>query len=290
VRRPGGQETAAILLTAIGLRTGDLAPLAAASRPDTERLPAWARLAAATRHEGTGGTTIARAAADVAADAAAAGEQTGPAAVAGLRKLASTAVGTLDDLLRCVRHDVLDWTWSGGPGIAVQSETATRASGVVCDAVAGAYAGHLLSTEDRTVLGEPWRRVWAARTPPVTDLGPGAPEVRALLTRLRDIDGAGRGVVRRAAEAHRGKDTGARGWALAVHNASWAAHLSGRTRAAAAAQMQAVAAVQRGGFSAQDCAAGVWNLVSGAVHAMIVADLLADVDHLALTEPLETLG
>jgi hypothetical protein len=75
-----------------------------------------------------------------------------------------------------------------------------------------------------------------------------------------------------------------------VHNASWAAHLSGRTRAAAAAQMQAVIAVQRGGFSAQECAAGAWNLVSGAVHAMIVADLLADVDHLALTEPLEALA
>jgi hypothetical protein len=286
VRRPGGAETAAVLATALALGPADVEPLAAAPRQDVDRLGAdrlraWTRVSVATRDEGTVRTV---------ADAGnATSDALGPGGVAAdlHRRLVTAGIGTLEDLLRCVRHDILDWTWTGGPGVAVQPPAATVASGVVCDAVAAAYAGHLLSTIDRTVLTEPWRQVWATRTPPVGDVGPGAGEVRALLERVRTAEGARRRDLLAAADAYR---AGTRPWSLAVHNASWAAHLSGRTRAAATAQMQAVLAVQRARFTAAECAAGVWNLVSGAVHAMVVADLLGDVDHLALTEPLEVLG
>jgi len=275
VRRAGGAETATILGTALALGPADLPVLAASVRSDADRLAAWARVGAATRAE--------ERVSDIADSTS---RQSPAAAVAGLRRLTTAGIGTLDDLLRCVRHDVLDWSWSAGSGVAVQSEVATAASTVICDAVAGAYAGPLLGTAERTVLCEPWRRIWGTRTPPLVDLGPGAPEVRALLQTVSGLDGTGRRALLGAADAYR---AGTRPWALAVHNASWAAHLSGRTRSAAAAQMLAVGAVQRAGFSAHECAAGVWNLVSGAVHAMIVSDLLGDVDHLALTEPLDAL-
>jgi hypothetical protein len=61
-----------------------------------------------------------------------------------------------------------------------------------------------------------------------------------------------------------------------VHDASWAVHLSGRVRAAAAAQLLAVEAVRDAGLSLADSAGGVWNLLSGAVQASVVEDLLAD--------------
>src|SRR5689334_9975481 len=102
VRRPGGGETAMVIATALALGPHDLPALADVARPDVERLPAWARVAAATRTETNGRASIPERTS--ASDSALPG-QPAPATVAGLRKLATTAIGTLDDLLRCVRHD-----------------------------------------------------------------------------------------------------------------------------------------------------------------------------------------
>ena len=49
--------------------------------------------------------------------------------------------------------------------------------------------------------------------------------------------------------------------------------LSGRTRAAAAAQMLLVGAVH-GGVSTRECARGAWNVLAGVVQATVVQDLL----------------
>ena len=50
--------------------------------------------------------------------------------------------------------------------------------------------------------------------------------------------------------------------------------LSGRTRLAATVQLHAVRAVRAAGLSRPDAATGVWNLLSGALHALVVDDLL----------------
>jgi hypothetical protein len=69
---------------------------------------------------------------------------------------------------------------------------------------------------------------------------------------------------------------GHRPWATAMHEASWAAHVSGRTRALATAQLHAVQAFFDGGFTVSDGASGVWNAVAGCVQGAAMADLLDD--------------
>jgi hypothetical protein len=59
-----------------------------------------------------------------------------------------------------------------------------------------------------------------------------------------------------------------------MHSASWAVYLSGRVRAAAAAQLQLVVAVHDAGVPVAEVAAGCWNALSGAVQALLVRDLL----------------
>jgi hypothetical protein len=63
-------------------------------------------------------------------------------------------------------------------------------------------------------------------------------------------------------------------WSAAVHSASWAAYLSDRIRTAAAGQLLLVQALDHDVITVGDRAAGVWNLLSGAVQAVIVRDLL----------------
>jgi hypothetical protein len=75
-----------------------------------------------------------------------------------------------------------------------------------------------------------------------------------------------------------------------MHEASWAAHVSGRTRALAAAQLQAVTAFVEAGFTARDGAAGVWNAVAGCVQALAMADLLDAGSTGVLLGPLVRLG
>ena len=64
------------------------------------------------------------------------------------------------------------------------------------------------------------------------------------------------------------------GWSGAVHSASWAAYLSDRVRTAAAAQLLLVQALDNGVVPVAERAGGVWNLLSGAVQALVVRDLL----------------
>ena len=63
-------------------------------------------------------------------------------------------------------------------------------------------------------------------------------------------------------------------WAPAVHSASWAVFLSSRVRSAAAAQLLLVQAIDRARIPLTARAGGVWNLLSGAIQALVVRDLL----------------
>jgi phage-related baseplate assembly protein len=72
-----------------------------------------------------------------------------------------------------------------------------------------------------------------------------------------------------------------------MHEACWAAHVAGRTRALAAAQLCAVQASADAGFTVSDGAAGVWNALSGCVQGLAMADLLDDASLAVLLAPWE---
>jgi hypothetical protein len=103
------------------------------------------------------------------------------------------------------------------------------------------------------------------------------------LSRVRALSPAQLHRLGAAAEATR---RNAGGWAPAVHAASWAVYVSERVRAAAAAQLMLVQAVEDAGIPVADRAGGVWNLLSGAVQAMVVRDLLAAETVARLVDPM----
>jgi hypothetical protein len=76
-----------------------------------------------------------------------------------------------------------------------------------------------------------------------------------------------------------------RPWATAMHEACWGAHVTGRIRELAAAQLCAVQAFRDAGFDGRDGAHGVWNAVAGCVQARAMADLLDDGSMATLLAP-----
>jgi hypothetical protein len=160
---------------------------------------------------------------------------------------------------------------------ASDREVVADAADVLADAAVGYWAAAVLPTSLRRELTDPFDSVQsdlrALDVDGGPDLGPGARQLRNLLGALERLDETGRACWRAAADAGR---TGHRSWASAMHEASWAAYLSGRTRALAAAQMYAVRAFVDGGFQARDGAHGIWNAVAGCVQATATADLLDD--------------
>jgi hypothetical protein len=70
-----------------------------------------------------------------------------------------------------------------------------------------------------------------------------------------------------------------------MHEACWAAHVTGRTRELAAVQLHAVQAFLDGGFDGRDGAAGVWNAVAGCVQGLAMADLLDEASLAVLRAP-----
>jgi hypothetical protein len=180
-----------------------------------------------------------------------------------------------------VRYDVLDWTWhpagrvprqrSAPPTPREQSESANRATGVLCDAAAASYLRELLPDETRRKLSAPWVAVSRALPDREIDLGPQHSAIVEVLSRIESMPTSDIERLTRAAESTRRTLAD---WAPAVHSASWAVFLSSRVRAAAAAQLLLVQAIDRAGVGLTARAGGVWNLLSGAVQALVVRDLL----------------
>jgi len=189
-----------------------------------------------------------------------------------VRVLQASTVADADALVRLVHHDVLDWTWTvpaeGGPGL--RTDVAARAGDVLADAAVSAYLGDRLPAEVRRALAGPYLSA-CRELAPVDEREDLPAGVVAVLDRLTRLDGTDRACLRASADGSRA--VGGE-WAGAVHEASWAVHLSDRTRTAAVAQLLAVRAFRAGGLDAADGAGGLWNLVSGVVHAEVVADLL----------------
>jgi hypothetical protein len=285
-RRPGGARTARLLAAGLTLTAADLPTLATAHEGSDEDGRDEARLVlSATELARPGlGSLV----------AAALQDGTPPACVPltgrapRLETLETAPIGSLDALLRCVRHDVLDWTWArpaahdGQP--AVQKENAARAATVLCDAVAATYLPDALTPRQRRCMTAPWfvasRRLGLRHrvgldgvADPGLSLGPRDAAVRRLLERLRTLDAADRSSLLAAAGPSLRPPSD---WAQAVHEASWAVHLSDRVRAAAAVQLLGVVALDAAGVPAAECAYGTWNVVSGALQATVVADLVGE--------------
>jgi hypothetical protein len=253
-RLGGGSATAEVLLRALRLNAGDL-PVLAAQLPDEGiRGPLWVEVESASRKmPSLRGLS-----------------QDDPAGALALVERAP--IGTVDSLLTCLRYDVMAWTWEGSGRDARQSEAAAAATALLCDAAVASYLREVLDDSSRRMLGAGW--VSALRKLPTgapIDLGPHHYAVSALLDRLRSIRPADLTRLTQSADDAR---RNAGGWSPAVHSASWAAYLSDRVRTAAAAQMLLVQAIDTGAIPLADRAGGVWNMLSGAVQALVVRDLL----------------
>jgi hypothetical protein len=253
-RLGGGSATAEVLLRALRLSLGDL-PILAERLPDEGvRGPLWVEVESAARRM----PSLKGMKADDPASSLALVER--------------APIGSVDALLTCLRYDVMAWTWQGTGRDAKQSETAASATALLCDAAVASYLREVLDDTTRRMLGAGW--VAAVRKLPAgkpIDLGPHHYAVSALLDRLRSIRPNDLARLVRSAEDAR-KNAG--GWSPAVHSASWAAYLSDRVRTAAAAQMLLVQAIDTAAIPLADRAGGVWNMLSGAVQALVVRDLL----------------
>jgi hypothetical protein len=275
LRRPGGAEVGALLATALGLVEGDLPDLAAAHQHDADRTAAWAQVIAIESSAPTMRVAM-RDAVALCADP----ERYGAAT----RLLERTAIGNLDGLLRCIRTDIFDWTWDARGAVALRDEQAARAVSVVCDAAAGGYHDAGLPAAAVRRLRAGWVTAGHQQSHPVTEAGPADDPVGQLLGRLRRLDATGRQDLRTAAA--RAARSGM-SWAEDMHEATWAVHLSGRVRDAAGVQLQALQPFERAGLGAADAAAGVWNLVSGALQGLVVRDLVDDGALERLVDPVE---
>jgi hypothetical protein len=201
-------------------------------------------------------------------------------------QLEQGTIGDAPTLERLLRDDVL------GPEhratALVDPAVAEAAADVLADAAVGWWAAGVLPPLVRRELTEPLERAGEPPADPAAvDLGPASAELLGLLADLRALGDDGRAAWRVAVDAGRAAH---RPWATAMHEASWAAHVSGRTRALATAHLLAVRAFLDGGFDGRDGAAGVWNAVAGCVQGTAMADLLDGGSLAVLTAPLARLA
>jgi len=185
-----------------------------------------------------------------------------------LRQLETAPVAGLPELLGVLRDEVFDLTCDETSGARRQPEPLRRGVAVTCDAIVAAWHGPTLSPAFAAQLGAAYLR--CSGPAPRLPLGP----QDQLLT---DVLGRISGCTRLEAEelgvaAERAGRNGT--WGEAMHSATWAVHMTGRVREAAAAQLAAVRSLADAGVTAAGAAAGTWNVVSGACQALVVSDLL----------------
>ncbi|GAB2748270.1 hypothetical protein [Nocardioides pakistanensis] len=259
VRREGGVAVASLMLAALDLTEDDLPAIAEvyaeAADPATASIEDLPALEASASHPENLTGALRAGAALVAMDRA----------HEALALLERTSVVGRDGLEHFIRYDVFGWTWTTGEGAPRQSPVAAAAVTAVCGAVGAAYdqlpggaVAELLRSYRSRRADEHGSR-----------LGPNGREVAALVRRLRRLEPEDPQRLSAAADRMRGED-----WAGAVHSATWAAHLADRIRETARAQLLAVEALGESCLSVTDLATGAWNLVSGAVQALVVRDLL----------------
>ncbi|MET0765823.1 MAG: hypothetical protein ABWY29_13235 [Blastococcus sp.] len=192
-------------------------------------------------------------------------------------QLEQGTIGDAPNLERLLRDDVLGPEHAAVP--LLDADLVTAAADVLADAALGHWAAGVLPPLVRRELTGPFDRVLDRGVLPVPSVDD---ELADFLDALRGLDEAGRVSWRAAVDEGRADH---RPWATAMHEASWAAHVSGRTRALATAQLRAVQAFLDGGFTVSDGAAGTWNAVAGCVQGTAMADLLDDASLAVLRAP-----
>ncbi|TYP88143.1 hypothetical protein [Blastococcus xanthinilyticus] len=267
VRLPAGRAVAEVLLAGLGSDAAAIDRLAVAHPArglDRERRGVRAVRSRRAREMAVGVPHLRSA-----ADAAAGGGDRTALLVA---QLEQGTIGDVPTLERLLRDDVLgaEHPLHGqlDPGLW------DEAADVLADAAVGFWAAGVLPPLVRRDLTAAFDRVLDRGplvAPNACDLGPATGELTGFLAAVRDLDDAGRARWRIAVDEGRAAQ---RPWATAMHEASWGAHVSGRTRALAAAQLMAVQAFLDGGFDLHDGAAGMWNAVAGCVQAIALGDLL----------------
>ncbi|MGH8891494.1 MAG: hypothetical protein ACRDV3_17240 [Acidothermaceae bacterium] len=271
-RLPTGAAVATVLLEALAIYTpsGDQADLSAfdpAAVADPRRASAWLEVSALTPEVKLDQALAA--AKQVIDDAERTMQMRAHALAPVVAGLTTSYFGGLDDLLRFARLDLL-------------ADAPTHVVAMASDALAAAHGGRRLPDDARHLLGGPW--ITATRSLPAipADLGPFAHEVTTVLDKLPLLTAPQVVVLAEAAAALEGD------WSRRMHEAAWAAYLSGRLRPAATAQFQAVRALRAAGVDAATAARGVWNAISGCLQAVTLHDLLDEVTYGVLVGAWET--
>jgi hypothetical protein len=270
VRLPAGRSVAQVLLTALDADAGELRAVAAAhpGRGLTRNERGVRAVRGRRAREMAASVPHMRGVVATGNDAA-----EGDRAAVLVAQLERGTIGDAPNLERLLRDDVL------GPEHVAAGELPGEERGealeVFADAAIGYWAAGVLPPLVRRELTGPFDRAVEDGALPVpsigVDLGPAAGELAGLLDAVRRLDQRGRAAWRAAVDDGRAEH---RPWATAMHEASWAAHVSGRTRSLAAAQLHGVQAFLDGGFDLHDGASGAWNAVAGCVQGIAMADLL----------------
>ena len=273
VRLPAGRAVAEVLRAGLAADEGDLVRIAAAH--PSRGLEREQRGVRAVRS---------RRAREMAATVphvrdAASGQARDRAAVL-VAQLEQGTIGNAPTLERLLRDDVLG---AEHPAVGrLDADLLGEAADVLADAAVGFWAAGVLPPLVRRELTAAFDRV--------TDAGPFSgghavelgEELQGFLASVRDLDDAGRARWRIAVDEGRAEH---RPWAGAMHEASWAAHVSGRTRDLAAVQLHAVQAFLDGGFDGRDGASGAWNAVAGCAQGLYMGDLLDEASLAVLRAP-----
>jgi hypothetical protein len=268
VRLPAGRSVADVLLAGLGADAPALSAIAAAHPGrglDREQRGVLAVRSRRARELAAGVPHVRSAAA-------------GDRAAVLVEQLERGTIGDAPTLERLLRDDVLGPEHAAHPSrspATLDAGELAQAADVLADAALGHWAAGVLPPLVRRELTGPFDRVLDRDvvTPPAVgaDLGAAGEDVAELLDAVRALDEDGRAAWRTAVDEGRADR---RPWASAMHEASWAAHVAGRTRVLAAAQLHAVQAFLDGGFGIHDGASGTWNALAGCVQGTAMADLL----------------
>lgn len=270
VRAPAGAYCAHVIATALAIDDEGLTALAA-HYPGTYRERRHTVLTAmhGLNTPSTGFDVIAEAISRDAVDDQAYGTT--------VQEIDEAAIGTLTHLEQLISGEIFDWTWatSGSTDNEMSLRLEEHAHGVdvVIDAASASFARPILPDKQYDEFVSPFEQISLDSTRQRWFTHHVPHDVRLIIDNIATLHTSDTSYWKHQAQ---NLMANVASWNAAMTQVAWANKFTGRTRSAAAAQMALVGAVQDAGFSAQDCAHGVWNVFSGAIAAAMVRDVLGD--------------